>query len=364
MASAVVLQADAAHLPLPDASVDLVVTSPPYFGLRSYEDDGQPLVGQIGIEDTPQEYIAALLDCTREWMRVLKPSGSIFVNLGDKYSSGAGPHTGEKSAALRSDKHGHGGGPKWVTTPRQPAAADMPPKTLMGLPWRYAIGCTDQLGLILRRDIIWHKANPLPESVTDRCRSAHEYLFHFVKQPRYYSAIDVIREPHTMKPQRRPNGRPEDRTPRPGQPKQTWPTAQRDEVGVDGHLLGKLPGSVWKIATQPLRLPVYLGVKHHAAFPMALVRPVIRGWSPPGGIVADPFGGTGTAATVAVAYGRIGITADLSAGYCRAAQWRTGDSAELAKARGKAKSSSVKRPQKDVYAGALAAMDELLRKSS
>ena len=356
MASAVVVQADAAHLPLPDASVDLVVTSPPYFGLRSYEDDGQPLVGQIGSEDTPQEYIAALLDCTREWMRVLKPSGSIFVNLGDKYvADNRGSGVDIKRGAAKYAPASRAGFP----------GRDMGrQKSLLGLPWRYAIGCVDDLGLILRRDIIWHKANPLPESVTDRCRSAHEYLFHFVKQPRYYSAIDVIREPHTMKPQRRPNGRPEDRTPRPGQPKQTWPTAQRDEVGVDGHLLGKLPGSVWKIATQPLRLPVYLGVKHYAAFPMALVRPVIRGWSPPGGIVADPFGGTGTAATVAVAYGRIGVTADLSAGYCRAAQWRTGDSAELAKARGKAKSSSVKRPQKDVYAGALAAMDELLRKSS
>ena len=265
--SAVVLRGDAAHLSLPDGSVDLICTSPPYFGLRAYSDGGEVYPGQIGAEDTPAEYIAALLACTREWMRVLKPSGSMFVNLGDRYAArtGAGPNAiaGERNV--------------------KPAVkTDVPPKSLYGLPWRYALGCIDQLGLILRAEVIWDKPNGLPESVTDRVRRSHEQVFHFTKQERYFSAVDEIREPCTMKPQRRPAGRPEDRTPRPGQPKQTWPTAQRDEVGVDGHPLGKLPGSVWKIPSAPLIVPAWLGVDHFAAWPPDLCREMILGWSPSG----------------------------------------------------------------------------------
>ncbi len=161
MASAVVLQGDAAHLPLPDASVDLIVTSPPYFGLRSYTDGGEHYSGQIGSEATPAEFLAALLACTAEFVRVLKPSGSIFVNLGDKFSDrGHGPNRG----------NGTGRGPQSAVLPQTRGPME---KSLLGLPWRYALGCMDDLGLILRRDIIWSKPNGLPESVTDRCRSSH-----------------------------------------------------------------------------------------------------------------------------------------------------------------------------------------------
>jgi DNA modification methylase len=272
--SAIVLRGDAAHLPLPDESVDLIVTSPPYFGLRSYTDGGEHYAGQIGSEATPREYIANLLDCTCEWMRVLKPEGSIFVNLGDKYATRYSSVRGAGRRSLNEDDDSRGRSGQNRT--------GVPEKSLLGLPWRYALGCTDDLGLILRRDVIWSKPNSMPESVTDRCRSTHEYLFHLTKQPRYFAGVDEIREAHTMRPQRRPNGRPEDLTPRQGQPRQAWSTAARDEIGVDGHPLGKLPGSVWEIPSQPLAVPAHLGVDHFAAFPMELPRRIILGWSPSG----------------------------------------------------------------------------------
>src|SRR5215468_6576282 len=201
--TAIVLQGDARCLPLPDASVDLVVTSPPYFGLRSYTDGGEHYPGQLGSEATPAEYVQALAECTAEWVRVLKPSGSMFINLGDKYagSSTSGPPSA--SSTLLGNGH-RGGGPKihgMPTFKRPPVRTDAPPKSLLGLPWRYAHACTDQLGLILRAEIIWAKPNGLPESVTDRVRRAHEQVFHFTRQPRYYTAIDEIREPqlHDLK---------------------------------------------------------------------------------------------------------------------------------------------------------------------
>ncbi len=385
----IVIRGDARHLPLPDASVDLIVTSPPYFGLRSYTDGGQHYDGQIGSEATPAEWVAALLDCTREWMRVLKPSGSIFCNLGDKYSDrGHGPNRGEGTRR----------GPQATLLPQTRGPAE---KSLLGLPWRYAIACTDQLGLILRAEIIWAKPNGLPESVTDRVRRAHEQVFHLVRQPRYYAAVDEIREPHTGGTHaRRKDGH----------------MSPKEQATVDAghrrgyfpeHLenpLGKLPGSVWDIPSQPLSVPAELGVDHFAAFPMELPRRIIQGWSPPGicvacgqgrrpvstahyieqdrlpdhraegtgewlmstrafgratrqttitgyacgcdtvwpvnavqpstrpAVVLDPFGGTGTTALLAHVNGRTGITVDMSADYSRLAAWRTSDPGERARA--------------------------------
>lgn len=189
--TATVLRGDARHLPLPDASVDLICTSPPYFGLRSYTDGGAHYPGQIGSEATPQEWLAALVECTREWVRVLKPEGSLFVNLGDKYSTvGGGPPGPTSGIGVQ-----RGGRNQHLVSTKQAFVTEARPKSLLGLPWRYALAATDQLGLILRRDIIWSKANGLPESVRDRCRSSHEYIFHLTKQPHYYSAIDEIRLP-------------------------------------------------------------------------------------------------------------------------------------------------------------------------
>lgn len=419
---AVVLRGDARRLPLPDGTADLICTSPPYFGLRSYTDAGEHYPGQIGSEATPKEWLAALLDCTREWVRVLKPSGSIFVNLGDKYSGGQGPKNG-KPEALASDKHGHGGGQKWPTQAARPSIPGYRDKSLLGLPWRYALACTDDLGLILRRDIIWAKPNGLPESVTDRCRTAHEYVFHLVKQPRYYAAVDEIREPHTGPEFKRRAGiNSGDWEP----DTQAWHSGGRGFVMRDRtyNPLGKLPGSVWTIPSAPLVIPEWLGVDHFAAYPVELPRRIILGWSPPGictecgegrrpvadkrvsstqrttesrssltrgsaavrgvdrkaleviprghevtitgyacactlegspppptraAVVVDPFGGTGTTALAAAAYGRIGITLDLSADYCRIARWRTRDPAERSRVIGAPKPPPVADGQGELF---------------
>jgi DNA modification methylase len=293
--SALVVRGDARALPLPDASVDLVVTSPPFYQLRSYSDGGQHYEGQIGSEPTPGEYIAALVDCTREWMRVLKPCGSLFVNLGDKYGGAAWKTTHGSGARQITQSGGLTAGPYMPAESRQHSRAIVGTrhKSLIGIPWRYALACVDQLGLILRAEIVWSKPNGLPESVTDRVRRSHEQWFHFVLRPRYYSAVDEIREPHTGNAHPSGNGQ-----------SRRWMTSNNggnhralDTDPSEYNPLGKLPGSVWKIATEPLNIPPRVaharccggrdpeckrGVDHYAAFPTEWPRRIITGWSPPG----------------------------------------------------------------------------------
>lgn len=409
--TALVVRGDAACLPLPDGSVDLVVTSPPYWSLRSYQDGGSHYDGQLGSEPTPGEFIAALLDCTREWVRVLKPAGSIFVNLGDKYNAyngGRGPGTIQTNDIRQDVARGNGLDVKGVK-----------PKSLLGLPWRYAIGCIDQLGLILRAEIIWDKPNGLPESVTDRVRRSHEQWFHMVKQPRYFAAVDEIREVYNPKSLDRYKST----------QLQSLPAERRAGKGdgyIDGNRaanpLGKLPGSVWTIASEPLTVPDHLGVDHFAAFPTEWPRRIIQGWSPSGicvecgegrrpvsdrefvgeyntkeagaqrarsrlnggtarvtlgrtddilrtitgyvcacptpnaptrpSLVLDPFGGTGTTALCATMLGRIGVTVDLSHDYSRLAQWRTTDPASRAKAMRVEKPPVEAVGQADLFGGA------------
>ena len=377
-----VIQGNALALPLADASVDLVVTSPPYFGLRSYQDGGEHYAGQLGSEPTPAEFVDALIAATREAVRVLKPTGSLWVNLGDKYASDS--KWGGESGA----KNGAG-----ISAHRERRSTGVRDKSLIGVPWRYALRCIDDLGLILRAEVIWSKPNGLPESVTDRVRRSHETWFHLTPNPRYFSAVDEIREEHAAP----------DRAPGANAMGSRNVSLPRTGVGVwqGPNPLGKVPGSVWSIPTQPLAVPASLGVKHFAAFPMELPRRIIRGWSPSGictacgegrrpavdrstqpdrpgrvqgrsvdallgghgedgragsrrsavvavigetcacpepsaptrpAIVLDPFGGTGTTALVAHALGRHGISVDMSGDYCRLARWRTTDPGELAKA--------------------------------
>lgn len=408
--SVLVLRGDARALPLPDASVDLICTSPPYFGLRDYRDNNESMAGQIGSEPTPAAYVDSLIDCTREWMRVLKPSGSLWINLGDKYAqatersrNGEGKRQTEQTGGLTGTKSYLGG-----TVQLDRRGYGVAQKSLVGLPWRYALRCIDDLGLILRAEVIWAKPNGLPESVTDRVRRSHETWFHLVKQPRYFSAVDEIREQHAE-----PNGRPgygRKRPPAPGGNRgphvgRLSHAAHRDMGQSD---LGKLPGSVWEIPTEPLIVPEHLGVDHFAAFPTEWPRRIILGWSPSGictacgegrrpvgtstltvdrggrqtqrgvsavgggangqtlgrerfvtltgeacacpdttapirpAVVVDPCGGTGTVALVAAALGRLGMTVDRSADYCRLAAWRTSDRGEIAKA------MRVAKPEKPV----------------
>lgn len=312
MVSACLLRSDALHLPLADGSVDLVVTSPPYFGLRSYQDGGEHYEGQLGAEATPREFVDALVSATTEMVRVLKPSGSIFVNLGDKYSQAsrplAQPDQFRDGATISYDDR------RYVKNTR-PENSGIRGKSLMGIPWRYALRCIDDLDLILRAEIIWAKTNGMPESVMDRVTRKHEQWFHFVKSECYYSNINAIREPYIAAPAKAQKSKVT--TSKQG----TNPTLLL-EKDLEHNPLGKMPGSWWAIPTQPLQVPAELGIDHFAAFPTEWPRRLILGWSPPNAVVLDPFGGTGTTAAVAKALGRIGISVDLSADYLRLADWR------------------------------------------
>lgn len=334
---ATILRGDARALPLPDNSVDLIVTSPPYWSLRAYTDGGSAYDGQIGAEETPREYIASLVECTREWTRALKPPGSLWVNLGDKYAGApSGPRKLNEDGWDRDRTH--------TETRLAGRVAEVPQKSLIGLPWRYAIACVDLLGLTLRAEVIWSKPNGLPESVTDRVRRSHETWFHFTLGPRYYSAVDAIRNPRYV------------RQPRPNEVNQAPGGGMQGQRNIPGRSdygktgskprswnpLGKLPDSVWDVPTEPLQVPDELGVDHFAAFPLVWPRRIIAGWCPEGGTVLDPFGGAGTTALAAKALGRHGISVDMSADYCRLAKWRTGDSAQLAKA------MRVEAPRKEI----------------
>jgi DNA modification methylase len=390
-----VLRADARQLPLPDASVDLVVTSPPYYGLRSYTDGGQPYTGQIGSEDGWQEWLGALLDATREWVRVLKPEGSIFVNLGDKYSGAqAQHHSGVSNRYADSASF-------WRRT--NPKATGIAAKSLMLLPERYRIACLDHGLVLVGQVIVWSKINCLPESVRDRAHRSHEDWVHLTRQAHYYAAVDEIREPHTGGSH---VGRKDGMPPPGGKLERLVATGDHggNYAGTNRalfHPIGKIPDSVWEIPSEPLRVPSHVGVEHFAAFPTEWPRRLILGWSPPGicvecgrgrrpvtnvttvedrkgrrqrivdysldaahgpdgrggqrwrqsvevtgyrcgcekptaptrpAVVLDPFGGTGTTALVADTLGRIGISVDRSHDYCRLARWRIADLGERAHA--------------------------------
>ena len=398
------IRGDATSIPLADDSVDLIVTSPPYFALRSYTDGGEHYDGQIGSEATPQAFLEALWAVTAECRRVLKPSGSMFVNLGDKYS-------GVQPAAMRNGGLGTRMSDMTSKITAKNVDFGIPAKSLMMLPQRYAIGCIDQLGLILRAEIIWSKPNGLPESVTDRVRRSHEQWFHFTKEPRYFSAVDEVREPHTSFAGFQGHAK-------------TY-GEQRNDDGrhkvENVTSLGKLPGSVWTIPTEPLRVPDHIGVDHFAAFPSEWPRRLILGWSPSGvcvacgegrrpvvdrtamprdqwshrapdsahgengkpawsgqevnrfkaanpdtitgyacacpdtaaptrpAVVLDPFSGTGTTPAVAHALGRHGIGIDLSADYLRLAEWRCNDPALRAKVLGVDKPKPVIEGQTSLF---------------
>jgi hypothetical protein len=221
---------------------------------------------------------------------VLKPSGSLFVVLGDRYSTG---NSGDSALAEVSRAAWAGGGHADARAKqRSKPAGRVPAKGLLGLPWRYALGCTDRLGLVLRAEIIWRKKNSLPESVTDRVRREHETILHFTARPRYYAAVDEIRQPHaasSLARSRRAYHAGDKFSP--GAP-HTLNPAQFT------HPAGRLPGSVWEIAASPLSVPDQVaharccggrrredceqGLAHYAAFPPELARRIIAGWSPPG----------------------------------------------------------------------------------
>ena len=273
----------------------MCVTSPPYFGLRDYGVDGQ-----IGLEQTPDEYVAKMVEVFREVRRVLRDDGTLWLNLGDSYAANRAyqvPST--KGGPKHSDSQDVGG--KGSVVPD-----GLKPKDLIGIPWLLAFALRAD-GWYLRQDIIWHKPNPMPESVRDRCTKAHEYIFLLSKSERYFFDSEAMREPSAGWPIGGAKTR----------GKTGYATAsgagkspQRDSnggLGGDGQTRNRR--SVWTVPTRP-----YKGA-HFATFPPALIEPCILAGSRPGDIVLDPFMGSGTTAEVAILHGRQYLGCELNEEY-------------------------------------------------
>ena len=260
------LNANALHIPLAANTAQCVITSPPYWGLRCYGVDAQ-----LGLEATPDEFLANMVSVFREVWRVLKDTGVLFVNMGDSYGDG---------------------------------------KQLQGMPWRLAFALQSD-GWILRSDIIWAKPNPMPESVTDRPTKAHEYVFLLSKQGRYFYDADAVREPQVDEykkylAKRGTNGKYEDQNHKANH-------LSRDSFNPKG----RNRRTVWTVATQP-----YSG-SHFATFPTALVEPMILAGSRPGDLVLDPFSGTATVGEVSRKHHRRYVGLELNPEYIELAKERT-----------------------------------------
>ncbi|HDS1779416.1 TPA: site-specific DNA-methyltransferase [Pseudomonas putida] len=296
---------------LPDQSVHTCITSPPYFGLRDYGVDGQ-----IGLEASPREFIDSLVAVFREVRRVLRDDGTIWVNMGDSYAGSWGAH-GRDDMGLGGQSLSARQIAASARRLKKPNHIGFKPKDLMGLPWRLAIALQDD-GWYLRQDIIWHKPNPMPESIKDRCTKAHEYLFLLSKSPRYYFDQGAIREPA------RAQSVPDSASRRNSFARETkytdgehGQTAQhrtgRDDVYYDET---RNKRSVWAVATASFK------GAHFATFPPDLIRPCVLAGSPRGGMVLDPFGGAGTTALVAMQEGRQSVICELSPEYAALARQR------------------------------------------
>ena len=287
-------------------SVQCVVTSPPYWGLRDYGTDGQ-----LGLEKTPEEYVEKMVDVFREVRRVLREDGVVWLNLGDTYNS--------NSSNQQYGANGYHGGEAGMARYNKQVKS-LKPKDLCGVPWRVAFALQAD-GWWLRQDIIWAKPNPMPESVTDRCTKAHEYLFLLTKSARYYWDAEAIKEDNAGEPpwgdkakfkynDERGQGRHGASSFMAGGTKQ--------EFIEKYYTNGRNKRSVWTIPTQAFP------DAHFATYPEKLVEPCIAAGSKHDDIVLDPFAGSGTTGVVAQKMGRKFIGIELSGDYCAMAKKRIG----------------------------------------
>lgn len=275
---------------LPAGRVHCVVTSPPYFGLRDYG-----VEVQIGLEQTPDEYVAEMVAVFREVRRVLRDDGTLWLNLGDSYAA-------NRSYQVTPTKH------KSLDFGRSNATKvpdGLKPKDLIGIPWRVAFALQAD-GWYLRQDVIWHKPNPMPESVRDRCTKAHEYIFLLSKSERYYFDHEAIREEAV----RGAAGSRFDKGKTALHQLERASTKDRQEDGRRNRR------SVWTVATEPF------SEAHFAVFPPSLVEPCILAGCPKGGTVLDPFGGSGTTGLVADRLGRNAVLIELNPEYAEMARRR------------------------------------------
>ena len=308
---------------LPDNSIDCCVTSPPYYALRDYGCDGQ-----IGLEETPEKYIESLCDVFSEVRRVLTPEGTLWLNIGDSYNGNKVGNTevmkNKKVSESNNFQKKLWGGAK--------------PKDLIGIPWMLAFALRSQ-GWYLRQDIIWHKPNPMPESVTDRCTKSHEYIFLMSKSQKYYFDYEAIQEPCADQSRtnyacgNRTNGINKDRNDNDfGERSKNWKprtkNCQYDGQKPNSFHLSRENGEpdkeyyvrnkrdVWSVNVKPC------SEAHFATYPFELIKPCILAGCPENGIVLDPFMGSGTTAIVARSLNRNYLGVELNPEYIKIAHKR------------------------------------------
>jgi DNA modification methylase len=293
---------------LPADSVDCIVTSPPYYGLRNYGVDGQ-----IGLETSPEQFIARLLDVFRECRRVLRATGTMWVVVGDSYA-GSGRGKGDRNRKGNKVQHHAGFVGDLFDKPYRVEGCKN--KDLIGIPWMLAFALRAD-GWYLRQDVIWHKPNPMPESIRDRCTKAHEYVFLFSKSPRYYFNRAAMQEPAQYDGRKklvRAASRKYSQSIVSSQPVQTiHHGGNRYNVNA-GFVRNKR--SVWSVPTHPFK------GAHFATFPPDLITPCVLAGCPEGGIVLAPFMGAGTTAIVARSLGRSYVGVELNPDYIRIAEER------------------------------------------
>jgi DNA modification methylase len=287
---------------LPAESVHCCVTSPPYWGLRDYGTEGQ-----LGLEKTPEQHVAAMVEIFREVRRVLRGDGTLWLNYGDSYATQGGPRRYGSS----DNGTGRGDAP---SDNRYPPPG-LKPKDLVGMPWRVAFALQSD-GWWLRSDIIWHKPNPMPESCTDRPTKSHEYMFLLAKSARYFYDADAVREAgcgygssENFRCDKYSNNQAFDNS-------RDWRGTSKGggRNSYDGS--GRNLRDVWTIATKPYPSA------HFATFPPKLIEPCIKAGCPEGGTVLDPFLGSGTTAEVCRRLGRDCVGIEINPEYVELAQKR------------------------------------------
>lgn len=297
---------------LPAESIDCCITSPPYWGLRDYG-----VEGQLGMEETPEAFVQSMVTVFQEVRRVLKPEGTLWLNLGDSYAGSWGNYGGQNrgSGSQRKIVNGsathqksYDGLEDWKPPTAGKLGGGIKPKDLVGIPWMVAFALRAD-GWHLRQDIIWHKPNPMPESVTDRCTKSHEYIFLLSKSPKYYFDNEAIREP--VKETSGKNMR----APKLGEHRRDG-NYKNVSAKTYAEVKGANRRSVWTITTKPF------SEAHFATFPEKLISPMIKAGCPAGGIILDPFMGAGTTALVAQKLNRHYLGIELNPEYIKMAEKR------------------------------------------
>ena len=294
---------------LPDQSVNCCVTSPPYFGLRSYCKEGsEEKEYEVGTEETPEAFVQKMVEVFREVRRVLRDDGTCWVNLGDSYYNyrpGKGQALAKQSCASNDQDLPQ-------SCARRGNKLDgLKEKDLIGIPWRVAFALQAD-GWYLRQDIIWHKPNPMPESVQDRCTKAHEYIFLLSKSLKYYFDSEAMKEPAQYGEHHAKYSGTYTRHKVEAMQLEGATNGENYQRGMQNAMkdpLRRNKRSVWTVTTKP-----YAGA-HFATFPPDLIRPCILAGCPKGGVVLDPFGGSGTTAAVANEENRNAILCELNPDY-------------------------------------------------